>query len=50
MTPCTCHRFLSEADPDYADSTDAVVLGSLPNGTVGDAGQESAERLVDSPR
>lgn len=51
MMQSTCHRSLSETDPDFAEWADAVaVLASLLDVTVGDAGQESAERRVDSPR
>ena len=50
MLQNTCHRFLSETDPDFVELADAVaVLANLLDGTVAGAGQESAERLVDSP-
>ena len=45
-----CHHSLFEIDPDFADLVDAVaVLASLQDVTVAAAGQEFAERLVDSP-
>ena len=50
MLQSTCHRFLSETDPDLVELADAVaVLANLLDGTVAGAGQESAERLVGSP-
>ena len=50
MLQSTCHRFLSDPDPDFVELADAVaVLANLLDGTVGGAGLESAERLVDSP-
>ena len=46
----TYHHSLSETDPDFAELAVAVaVLASLLDVTAADAGQESAERLVDSP-
>lgn len=51
MLQSICHHFLSETDPDFAGLADAVaVLANLLDVTVEDAGQESAERLVDLPR
>lgn len=51
MMQSICHHCLSETDPDFAEWTDAVaVLANLLHVTVGDAGQESAELRVDSPR
>ena len=50
MLQSTCHRFLSETDLDFVDLADAfAVLANVRDGTVAGAGQESAERLVDSP-
>lgn len=50
MMQNTCHHSLYETDLDFAESADAVaVLANLLNVIVADAGQESAERLVDSP-
>ena len=50
MLQSTCHRFLSETDPDFVELADAVAaLANSLDGTVGGAGLESAERLVDSP-
>ena len=50
MMQSTYHHSLSETDPDLADLAVAVaVLASLLDVTAADAGQESAERLVDSP-
>lgn len=44
------HHYLSEIDPDSADSADAVaVLESLLDVMVADAGQGFAEQLFDSP-
>lgn len=50
MMQNTYHHSLFETDPDLSDLADAVaVLASLLDVTAADAGQESAERLVDSP-
>lgn len=50
MMQNTYHHSLCETDPDFADLAVAVaVLASLLDVTAADAGQGSAERLVDSP-
>ena len=50
MMQNTCHHSLSETDLDFAESADAVAVhAKILNVTVADAGQESAERLVDLP-